>query len=466
MSGLKFGTSGVRGLVVDFTEEECHAFVTAFVESVQDRGFRTVLMAGDLRESTPSILSMVARSFQANGYRVIHGGFVPTPALAWGCSELGLPGVMVTGSHIPADRNGLKFYFPEGEILKKDEDVILSHYRKVKGKSLSVMEGAPVPEPVDLASRFRERYTRWLGAGVLSGLRVGYYSHSSVARDIYPAVFRDLGAEVHEFGRSDVFIPVDTEAVESVDFLHRILREEKLDLVVSTDGDSDRPLVVCEDARVVPGEVLGMIASRHLGMDSVVFPVSCSSALVDSGMIAECHITRIGSPFVLEKMLQCLGADSAKKTAGFEANGGYILGSAVGNLKPLMTRDSLLPLLAYMVTMKERGVERASDLLSPFSGVFNVSGLVRDFEPARARAALEAFASELEKNVCFESLSGLGNCISKNELDGIRARFSSGATVHLRPSGNAPEFRLYIEAESRTSALRVLAFFEDWLRAL
>ncbi|EYB47298.1 hypothetical protein BU65_24160 [Escherichia coli] len=36
-----------------------------------------------------------------------------------------IPGIMVTGSHIPYDRNGLKFYTPEGEITKADEQEIL-----------------------------------------------------------------------------------------------------------------------------------------------------------------------------------------------------------------------------------------------------------------------------------------------------------------------------------------------------
>ena len=36
-------------------------------------------------------------------------------------------GIMVTGSHIPFDRNGMKFYRAEGEISKEDEQRILAH---------------------------------------------------------------------------------------------------------------------------------------------------------------------------------------------------------------------------------------------------------------------------------------------------------------------------------------------------
>ena len=53
------------------------------------------------------------------------GGMVPTPVLYFATHHLGAAsGVMVTGSHIPADRNGLKFYLPGGEIAKSDEAAI------------------------------------------------------------------------------------------------------------------------------------------------------------------------------------------------------------------------------------------------------------------------------------------------------------------------------------------------------
>ena len=41
----------------------------------------------------------------------------------------GLPAIMVTGSHIPEDRNGLEFYRAHGEIDKSDELRILGMAR-------------------------------------------------------------------------------------------------------------------------------------------------------------------------------------------------------------------------------------------------------------------------------------------------------------------------------------------------
>jgi phosphomannomutase len=57
---------------------------------------------------------------------VIYYGVVPTPALAYVAQENNIPAIMVTGSHISFDRNGLKFYRPDGEISKAYEQVILT----------------------------------------------------------------------------------------------------------------------------------------------------------------------------------------------------------------------------------------------------------------------------------------------------------------------------------------------------
>ena len=466
-NSLAFGTSGIRGLVTAFTPEECYSFTAAFIDSIRSRGFQKILIAGDLRESTPSIIEMVVKALHRLGFEVVNGGMVPTPALAWGCATYQLPGVMVTGSHIPADRNGLKFYLPEGEILKSDEEAILKNYARIKEES--GFEKHPrydsgMIKTIDLGALFKDRYLNSKLGTDLSGLKIGFYAHSSVARDLYPEIFRKFGAEVFEFARSAQFIPVDTEAVESVHFLASTLKENKLDLVVSTDGDADRPLVITDQGAVVPGEILGLITSKILGIDSIVYPVSCSSALQASGWMKECMITRIGSPFVLGRMLEKIATDRSAKVAGFEANGGYLLGAEVAGLKPLMTRDSLLPILSLLFMMKKEK-SSASALLKPFSAYVNRSGLIKNFPKENSEKVLSIFKAKLADGGHFGCPVELGGVMVVNELDGIRAQFKNGSTVHLRPSGNAPEFRLYIESNSVENADLVLGFFENWVKS-
>ncbi len=63
-------------------------------------------------------------------------GFIPTPALALYAMSRKRASLMVTGSHIPADRNGIKFYRPDGEIDKNDELHITRIAESLKGRAL------------------------------------------------------------------------------------------------------------------------------------------------------------------------------------------------------------------------------------------------------------------------------------------------------------------------------------------
>ena len=125
-SGVKFGTSGARGLVVDMTDMVCYAYTAGFIQHLEQSGDlpstdRRIAFAGDLRPSTDGIMRAVAKGIEDRGYVPVDCGKIPTPAVALYGFQQGLPSIMVTGSHIPEDRNGIKYNRALGEILKQDE---------------------------------------------------------------------------------------------------------------------------------------------------------------------------------------------------------------------------------------------------------------------------------------------------------------------------------------------------------
>ena len=110
---LTFGTSGLRGLVTDMTDLECYINAVGFLRFLaQADGLQKdslVYLAGDLRHSTPRILRAVHQAITDSGYKTLYCGLIPTPAVAYAALQKGVPCIMVTGSHIPDDRNGIKF---------------------------------------------------------------------------------------------------------------------------------------------------------------------------------------------------------------------------------------------------------------------------------------------------------------------------------------------------------------------
>lgn len=444
---VKFGTSGLRGLVTAMTPDLITAHVQAFL-AVCDTG--GVLCVGrDLRPSSPRIAGDVINAARAMGVRVIDCGAVPTPALALAAQAAHGGAVMVTGSHIPADRNGLKFYVRSGEISKADEAAILSHLDTPHGDA----EIGALETDTGANDRYSARFVDAFGPGALAGQRIGLYAHSAVGRDALGSILTDLGAEVIELGRSESFIPVDTEAVDPEVRVQIAdwVKTHGLHALVSTDGDSDRPLLADETGRVIPGDILGQITAETLEAEVVATPISSNSGVTMKGF-RDVQLTRIGSPYVIAAMEAAAG-----RVVGYEANGGFLLGfeaqGPAGPLAPLMTRDCTLPILTVLYAGREGGITARVAQEPP---VITVADRLQEIDQATSHALLQTWQNSPTARTAF--LAPLGKQEQRMDLtDGLRMIMTDGDVIHIRPSGNAPELRLYIETKDSVSAEKLLA---------
>ncbi|MBH0066660.1 phosphomannomutase [Pseudoalteromonas sp. NZS100] len=449
-SGIAFGTSGARGLVKDFTPEVNAAFALAFISAIENEfSFDTVAIAIDNRPSSYAIAQACAGVLKQHKLNVVYYGVIPTPALAYKAMQDNMPCIMVTGSHIPFDRNGLKFYRPDGEITKADEQAILA--------SKAIFAALPehlneLPLDVSACESYTLRYTSLFNADTLKGKKIGIYEHSSAGRDIYKVLFEKLGAEVISLGRSDEFVPIDTEAVSDEDKQRALdwSNEYSFDAIFSTDGDGDRPLIADENGNWLRGDILGLLCSQLLKIEALATPVSCNTAIEKSANFKQVKRTKIGSPYVIAEFAEL--ADQYTSVAGFEANGGYLLGSDVtfnGKvLKALPTRDALLPALVLLAQPKQ-----VSELLIELPQRFTASDRIKDFAKEKSLKLIHSF-----KNDTSHFLGSLGyeEGYSVNSTDGLRITLDCGDVVHLRPSGNAPELRCYTESSSEQSATKLV----------
>ena len=449
----KFGTSGLRGLVTDLSDDLCAAYTRAFLLAC---GRPAALLIGrDLRPSSPRISAAVAAGAASLGVRVIDCGAVPTPALALAAFARQAASIMVTGSHIPADRNGLKFYTALGEITKTDEAEIT---RRAALETPIPLAPAAMETDTTAGERYLARYLDAFAPGALSGLHIGVYEHSAIIRDILGALLTRLGAKVTPLARSATFIPVDTEAVDPAtrSALRTWATQHGLDAIVSADGDSDRPLVTDERGDVVPGDILGTLTAMFVGADTVATPVSSNTMVELSGAFAQVIRTRIGSPFVIAAMEQA--ARHPCHPVGFEANGGFLLGfDAVLADRPLprlMTRDSLLPILATLTLARQRRLS-LSGLVATLPARRTASDRLENVAAERALAFVDTLSANDTARADF--FAGFGAEHAVDRTDGLRVTFAGGLIAHLRPSGNAPELRCYAEAETTAKAQATLA---------
>ena len=134
---LKSG-SDIRGIAVQtegnevtLTVDAIYDITRAFLKWLSDRtGKQTLSVAvgQDVRISSDAIFSAIQKSFMSSGCVLVNCGVCSTPSMfmllkdeEWDCDG----SIMITASHLPYDRNGLKFFTPDGGLESGDIDAIL-----------------------------------------------------------------------------------------------------------------------------------------------------------------------------------------------------------------------------------------------------------------------------------------------------------------------------------------------------
>jgi phosphomannomutase len=510
---LGFGTSGRRGKVVDLTQLEIYLNALAELEYLQslphtEGGIRRgedFYFAYDLRPSSSEFVAQeegrgeiaqaIVQAIGDAGMQAVNLGRIPTPALASFALSHGKGSIMVTGSHIPFERNGYKTYSSQGELLKQQEAPINEQVRQIRQRlyeqpweqslfnergMLKCGHQELPPEQGAARTAYIERFTNFFKGSTLNGKRILVYQHSAVGRDLLVEILEHLGALVVKGGRSDTFVPIDTENIDAAqlaviqELAHAAAASSgPLHAVVSIDGDSDRPLVLGVDpitnqVQFFGGDLVGMVVAEYLQADAVVVPISCNDG-IDRGKLASVvePKTRIGSPFVIAGM-EAAVAGGKKRVFGWEPNGGFLTGSPIVRngaiLQPLLTRDAGLPILGVLFAAKQQGLSLV-DLFGRLPKRFSRAALLKQFPRATALKIVDRFsppsgnAEAIRKDLAqfFTPAQGFAGITHVDYTDGVRILFANGEVTHVRPSGNADELRIYAVADTQSRADAIVA---------
>ena len=275
----------IRGVVDrDLTDEVVYDLARAIGTFFRAKGAARASLGRDARESSPRFRDIIIRGLTETGCDVLDVGMVPTPALYFTLFTQPVDaGVMITGSHNPADNNGFKVCLGKSTIFGEDITTI-----KRIAMSQSFASGAGKTEERDVVLPYSEYIrsnirigSRKLGVVVDAGNGMGGF----VAAPLY----RELGCDVIElFCEPDSRFPnhhPDPTVIENMQFAIAAVREHKADLAIAFDGDADRIGVVDEGGRIIWGDQLMIIFARHIlkEMPGATFigEVKCSQNLFE-----------------------------------------------------------------------------------------------------------------------------------------------------------------------------------------
>lgn len=285
MNSHIFREYDIRGVVGrDLTDEIVYDLARAFGTFFRRHGEERAAVGYDARESSPRYRDIVARGLSESGCHVLDIGMVPTPLLYFSlfARELGA-GVMITGSHNPADNNGFKVCLGKTTIFG---DQVQEIRRIAETRAFAVAEGSVARE--DLTDDYKAR----VRADVVLGPRrpkVVVDAGNGMGGVIGASLYRELGCEVVElFCEPDSQFPnhhPDPTVVENLRHAIEAVREHGADLAIAFDGDGDRIGVVDERGGVIWGDQLMAIFARAVLRErpgaTFIAEVKCSQTLFD-----------------------------------------------------------------------------------------------------------------------------------------------------------------------------------------
>ncbi len=245
------------------------------------RGLQRIAFGRDGRLSGPELGAAFVKGLQSSGIDVMDIGMVPTPVLYYAANELTEgTGVMMTGSHNPADYNGFKMMLG-GDTLFGDD--IRGLRTRIEEQDFAEGSGGYQTNPV------LKKYVERILADVKlkRPLKVVVDCGNGVAGIVAPKLFEALGCEVVElFCNVDGNFPnhhPDPSQPKNLQDVIEAVRVQRADLGLAFDGDGDRLGVVSSDGSMIwPDRLMMLFAEDVLKRNhgaKIIFDIKCSSNL-------------------------------------------------------------------------------------------------------------------------------------------------------------------------------------------
>ena len=424
--GRLFGTDGVRGvfgrdLTTDLARSIGTAAVTVLVRERQ--GAPTFVIGRDTRASGPILEDALVQGILAGGGNVIRAGVVPTPAVAFLTTELGVEcGVVISASHNPPEDNGIKLFGFRGFKLSDRLEVDIE-------AELGAETGArPSGSELAIPSKASSYVDHVVSAAEarLDGMRVVVDCANGAASAFAPAVLARLGAEVVAINDepTGANINVDCGALHP-DVVAEAVVANGADAGVAHDGDADRALFADAEGNVIDGDqVLAACAIAMKGDETLTGDAVVATVMSNLGFhraMREHGIRVISAPvgdrYVLEQMLE------HQVALGGEQSGHVIFRDQA------TTGDGLITAARFLSLAARRGVP-----------VGELAAAMRRFPQVLVNV-------EVAHKERLEDAHEVWDAVRANE-----AALDGSGRVLVRASGTEPLVRVMVEAESEELA--------------
>ncbi len=466
-----FGKNDIRGIYgEDITEELYYNTGIGFVNWLKKQSGLNendiwITVTKDARLHSTSLETALTDGISSTGAHVVKLGLAPTP-IGYYSEVVGLPkditdgkditaAAIITASHNPKEYNGLKMTFAkrtltESQIAEVKEETF-KMLRNQAAKQLSegtVKEYNIIP---DYISEMKSKFGR-IGEGV----KVVVDSANATGGIVGPQLYRELGCEVIElFSEPDGNFPnhhPNPSVEKTLDTLKQVVVENKADIGIAYDGDSDRIGIIDSEGRFLTGDKLLLIYAQDLIADckkknivpTVVSEVKCSQVLYD-------EINRLGGKAVMCKTghgyIKSMMKETNALLAGEMSGHTFFKDRYYGFDDAVYAGCRIIEIIA-----KNKNINpefKISDMLKAFDNVYSSPEVRYPCPNELKKSTLENVkkAVENDKNIFGSEIKDIIT------LDGMRIVFDGGFAL-IRQSNTEPVFTLRFEAKTKDECER------------
>jgi phosphomannomutase/phosphoglucomutase len=429
----------------DLTDEVAAGIGRAFATLLTRTGSAPlrIVVGRDCRVSSDRLFAALVDGLTKAGANVVDIGVGPTPMMYAAVHALSTEGgVMITGSHNPADENGFKMMRGKASFFGADiQDLrsLIEEERFVDSASAGTVER------VDL----RDRYVQMVTGGIAlsrTDVKVVLDAGNGAGGPLGIACMRKLGLSPDALycdmdGRFPNHHPDPTVPENLASLIKRVL-ETRARVGIAYDGDADRLGAIDANGDIIWGDRLMILFSRALLAErpgaTIIGEVKCSQTLYDD-------IARHGGRPILWKT-----GHSLIKTKMRE-EGAMLAGEMSGHLffaDRYFGYDDAIYASLRLLEILSRDTRTISEMLSDVPRTYTTPEIRKDCADATKFGVVDAVRSHYR---------GLG--VPVIDIDGARISFGTEhdpAWGLVRASNTGPVLVMRFEATTpeRLDAIR------------
>ena len=440
-----FKAYDIRGIVeTELTPEVVKLIGKAVGSESIEKGERGIVVGRDGRLTGPELSDALISGLLESGCHIVNIGMVPSPVVYFATyTEGATSGVMITGSHNPAEYNGLKIMVA-GETLSAER--IQDLLRRINENNFSSGSGTSTSINID------QNYIDTIKSDIKidKDLKIVIDCGNGVAGNIAPQLFEALGVKVTKLfclvdGRFPNHHP-DPSKPENLQDLIQEVKNTGSNLGLAFDGDGDRLGVVDNNGQIIWADQQMMlyskdVLSRNKGA-KIIFDVKCTSLLpkviLDHG--GQPIMSRTGHSFIKQKL-----KETKAELAGEMSGHIFFKDRWYGFDDALYTAARLLEIVS-------KSNKSCSEIFDEFPVNLSTPEININFE--KHGEQFDAMA-KLSSNINFPGAT-------INTIDGVRVDYENCWGL-VRASNTTPCLVLRFEANDNELLGEIKTKFIQWL---